>query len=56
MVTYTKVSPKVVKPRDLVGNAEEEEGNATNAGIVINTTNVTSPGPATDTGNVTNAL
>ena len=25
MVTYAKISPKVVKPRDLAGNAEEED-------------------------------
>ena len=25
MVTYAKISPKLVKPRDKAGNAEEEE-------------------------------
>ena len=25
MVTYVKISPKMVNPRDIAGNAEEEE-------------------------------
>ena len=25
MVTYTKISPKLVNPRDVAGNAEKEE-------------------------------
>ena len=25
MVTYAKISPKVVNPRDIAGNTEEEE-------------------------------
>ena len=26
MVTYAKISPKMVNPRDIAGNAKEEEG------------------------------
>ena len=32
MVTYAKISPKIVKPRDVARNAEEEEEEEEDAG------------------------
>ena len=39
MVTYTKISPKMVNPRDITGNTEEEE-EQTGQGCPTNSINV----------------